>query len=138
MREGHRRALADGHLVAAARERQRLPQADDAGAADGDVALLVGHCGFFSKGLAAKRLIPERHAFAAWVGAAFKPVRRDGDDGKAAGEGEALDLMAELAHAVGERIPLLARLEQERLRRSSRNWRARSRLADRDASRAWR
>src|SRR6476619_5842260 len=96
MHEWHRRALADCHSVPAASKRKRLPKADHTGAADGDVALLVGHCGFFSKGLAAKRLIPERHAFAAWVGAAFESVGRDGDDGEAAGEGEALDLMAEL------------------------------------------
>src|SRR6476469_6070161 len=46
-------------------------------------------------------LISERHAFTAWVGAACEPVRCDGDDAKAAGEGKALDLMAEFAHAVG-------------------------------------
>ena len=42
MRERRWRALAQRHFVSAARQRERLPQADDTGAADGDVACF-GH-----------------------------------------------------------------------------------------------
>src|SRR4029078_2970156 len=92
-----------GHLVTTPRQGQRLPEADDACAADGDVARW-GHW---------PGLRHEGNAFAAWVCAAFEPVRRDGDDGKSAREVEALDLMAEPAHAFGERIPRRARLKPE-------------------------
>ena len=41
MGEGHRRALAQRDLMPAARQRERLPEADDAGATDGDRLFFV-------------------------------------------------------------------------------------------------
>src|SRR5262245_53031899 len=55
--EGHGRALAQRHLVPAAGERKRLPQADDTCTADGDV-FGFGH---------GERSIPDCYAFAARV-----------------------------------------------------------------------
>src|SRR5262245_61793391 len=102
--EGHGRRLAQRPSMPAAGGRERLPKANDTCAADGDV-FGFGH---------GERSIPERYAFAAWVGAAFKFLGCNSDDGKATGEVEALDLVAELGHAVSERIPFSPRPKENR------------------------
>ena len=101
--EGHGRALVQRNLVPVARQRQRLPETDDSGAANGN-GLGLRHDW---------KLVAQCDAFAAWVGAALEAIRRDGDYGKAAGEVETLDLVTELAHAVGERVPLFSRLKKK-------------------------
>ena len=91
---------------------ERLPQTDDAGAADGDrlTAAMVG------------RSIPERHAFAAWVGAAFEAVWRHRDDVRVPlVRSERSTSWPRLSQCVGEVVPVGAGLDHERIRRSSRN-----------------
>ncbi len=58
-----------------ARKRQRLPEADDAGADNGD--FLFCHLSWSS--------VAARDAFTAWIGAAFKPAVSAHDDHVRAG-----------------------------------------------------
>ena len=79
LRERLGRALDEPHAMAPPRQRQRLPQADDAGAGNGDGACLL----FMETAVRGGSSISPRHALAPGVGAALQHAVLADDDERA-------------------------------------------------------